>query len=78
MANIVFQPSNKKGKKYDAVVDGKKTVSFGQSGASDFTIHKDEDRKDRYITRHKKHENWKDHKTADFYAKKNIMEQNNY
>ena len=45
MANIVIQPSNKKGKKYDAVIDGKKTVSFGASGYSDFTKHKDEDRK---------------------------------
>jgi len=29
-----------------------KTVHFGEAGASDFTIHKDEERKDRYITRH--------------------------
>ena len=25
---------------------------------SDFTIHKDEDRKNRYINRHKKNEDW--------------------
>jgi transcription initiation factor TFIIIB Brf1 subunit/transcription initiation factor TFIIB len=32
----------KKGKKLDAVIDGKKTVSFGQKNAfSDFTLHKD-------------------------------------
>ena len=27
---------------------------------SDFTIHKDEARKQRYINRHKKNENWND------------------
>ena len=36
-----------------AIIDDKKTIHFGQSGASDFTIHKDEDRKKRYIARHK-------------------------
>ena len=33
-----------------------KTVSFGQKGASDYTKHKNADRKDRYIDRHKKNE----------------------
>ena len=44
-------------KKYDARIDCTKTVSFGQTGASDFTKHKDPQRKDRYIARHKKNEN---------------------
>ena len=69
MANIAIQPSNKEGKKYDANIDGKKTVSFGASGYSDFTKHKDEDRKNTYIARHKPNHNWKDHTTAGFYAK---------
>ena len=30
-----------------------KKVYFGQAGASDFTFHKDEARKQRYINRHK-------------------------
>ena len=72
MANIVIQPSNKKGKRYDAVIDGKKTVSFGASGYSDFIKHKDEDRKKNYIARHKPNQNWKDHTTAGFCAK-NIL-----
>ena len=38
------------------MINGKKTVSFGQKGASDFTKHKDTDRKDRYIARHKNNE----------------------
>ena len=72
MVNIVIQPSNKRGKKYDAVIDGKKTVSFGASGYSDFSKHKDEDRKKNYIARHKPSQNWTDHTTAGFYAK-NIL-----
>jgi hypothetical protein len=52
--NIIIKPSNKPDKKYDAIIDGKKTISFGQAGASDFTKHKNEERKNRYIDRHKK------------------------
>jgi len=44
-------------------------VHFGASGYSDYTLHKDDDRKDKYIQRHKKNENWNDIKTAGFYAK---------
>ena len=51
---IVISPSKNKKKKFDAVIDGKKTISFGQHGASDYTKHKDNDRKNRYIDRHKK------------------------
>jgi hypothetical protein len=70
--NIIIKPSNKPDKKYDAIIDGKKTISFGQAGASDFTKHKNEERKNRYIDRHKKNENWNDPKTAGFYSK-NIL-----
>ena len=35
-----------------------KKVYFGDSIYSDFTIHKDESRKQRYINRHKKNELW--------------------
>ena len=34
------------------------TISFGQTGASDFTKHKDNERTDAYINRNKKHEYW--------------------
>ena len=40
------------------MIDGKKNISFGASGYSDFTKHGDTDRKDRYIARHKKNEDW--------------------
>lgn len=35
-----------------------RTVHFGAAGYEDFTIHKDETRKQRYIARHKRRENW--------------------
>ena len=48
----------RKTKKLKAVIDGKKTIHFGVAGYSDYTKHKDPDRKDNYISRHKKNENW--------------------
>lgn len=48
-------------KKYKVVVekDGKKkTIQFGQKGASDFTKHGDKERRERYDKRHKKREDW--------------------
>ena len=41
-----------------------KTTHFGSAGMSDYTKHKDEDRKKRYIERHKVNENWADYKSA--------------
>ena len=60
-------PSTKKTKKYAAffVIDKKiKIVHFGGKGFSDYTKHKDPERKKRYIIRHRKNENWKDPTTA--------------
>jgi hypothetical protein len=51
--NIIIKPSNKPDKKYDAIIDGKKTISFGAKGMSDYTKHKDKERKARYLARHK-------------------------
>ena len=72
MTEIIISKSKNKEKKYDARIDGKKTVSFGAAGMSDFTKHKDTERKQRYLDRHKKNENWNDHTTAGFFAK-NIL-----
>ena len=68
---IVITKSKKPDKKYDARIDGTKTVSFGQKMASDYTKHKDKERKDAYISRHKKNEDWSKSgvKTAGFYSK---------
>ena len=67
--NILIKPSDRKEKKYDAVIGGKKKISFGQKGASDMTQHKSEVRKKRYIDRHKARENWNDPKTAGFMSR---------
>ena len=68
---VIITKSKKPDKKYDARVDGTKTDSFGQKGASDFTKHKNTDRKERYIDRHKAREDWTKSgaKTAGFYSK---------
>ena len=69
MTEIVISKSSNKNKKYDARIDGRKTISFGAAGMSDYTIHKDDERKQRYLDRHRKNENWADYNTAGFYAK---------
>jgi hypothetical protein len=70
--HIEISPSQRKNKKFKAVIDNQRTIHFGSKGASDFTLHKNEERKQRYIDRHQKHENWTDPETAGFYAK-NIL-----
>jgi hypothetical protein len=54
-----------------AIINGKKTVHFGASGMNDYTKHHDDERKQRYIDRHKKTENWgtTGYESAGFYAK---------
>ena len=66
---IIIRPTRKPGKKLEAVIDGKTTVTFGAEGYQDFTIHKDEERKQRYIKRHAANEDWTDPLTAGFYSR---------
>jgi len=64
---VVIKKSNKSGKKLMAIFDdGKKikTTHFGAEGMSDFTIHKDPKRKERYLKRHRARENWNAPMTA--------------
>ena len=56
---ISVTKSEKKGKKYDAKFENKKTkkiktVSFGSAGMDDYTKTKDKEQKERYQKRHKK------------------------
>ena len=55
---IVISPSDKPTKKFESRIDGKKSIHFGAKGMSDFTIHKDTMRKNRYLDRHSKNEDW--------------------
>jgi hypothetical protein len=64
---VTIKTSTKKDKKLMAIFTGpdfKKTVHFGAAGYSDYTIHKDPERKQRYLNRHRKNENWSDPMTA--------------
>jgi hypothetical protein len=51
-------------KKYKAQFTDGKVVHFGAKGYSDYTIHKNEERKRLYILRHKKNEDWNNPFTA--------------
>ena len=68
---VVIKRSNKPDKKSDVVIDNKKTVAVGAKGMADFTLHKDTERKARYIARHRSNEDWAKSgiKAAGFYAK---------
>ena len=44
--------------KYYIMTKTGRHIYFGAAGMSDFTIHKDPERKNRYIKRHEKNENW--------------------
>ena len=48
MEIVISSPTNNN-KKLDAVIDGKKKISFGASGYSGFTKHQDLLRRDPYI-----------------------------
>ena len=49
-----------------------KTSHFGSAGMSDYTKHKDDERKQRYLDRHRNNENWNDYMTPGSLSK-NIL-----
>tara|TARA_R110002073_G_scaffold24415_3_gene82512 strand:- start:1487 stop:1858 length:372 start_codon:yes stop_codon:yes gene_type:complete len=65
---VKFSKGTAKGKKWKAEFfeNGKKikTTQFGSAGMSDYTKHKNADRKKNYLSRHKTTENWNDFKSA--------------
>jgi hypothetical protein len=60
--------SDRKDKKYKALFTNDKgetkTIHFGAKGYSDYTKHKDDERKKRYIKRHQENEDFNDPYTA--------------
>lgn len=62
--------SDKPNKKYFIITNDNKKVYFGQEGASDYTIHKDDEKKLRYIKRHQDNEDWSDFNTAGAWSAK--------
>jgi len=60
---VVIKKSTKPEKKLMAIFsDDKskktKTIHFGQAGAPDYTKTKDKEQRSRYISRHRRRENW--------------------
>jgi hypothetical protein len=69
MVKIVsITKSDSKGKKFKAVfkkADGRtETTHFGAKGYSDFTQHKNKERRSSYLARHKSNEKWSSPTTA--------------
>lgn len=58
MYEYVLIRSPNKRKKYRIVTPEFISIDFGANGFSDFSLHKDVDRRARYIMRHRKRENW--------------------
>jgi hypothetical protein len=78
MSIFTLSKSTRKDKKFMVVQKTpesgqKKRIHFGALGYDDFTTHKDEARKQRYISRHKKREDWSGSKkslaSAGFWSK---------
>jgi len=53
-----------KSKKLRAYFSDGTHTDFGSRGYDDYTTHHDEDRKERYLKRHSKREDWEDYKSA--------------
>ena len=68
MSTITFGVSKVRNKKYSVVVDGKR-VDFGATGYFDYTKHRDDARKERYLQRHRAKEDWSNLKSAGFWAR---------
>lgn len=70
--NFYITKSKRQNKKWD-LLDGDKTyiLSFGDNRYDDYTKHHDEKRKQLYITRHQKREDWTKNgiRTAGWWAK---------
>lgn len=52
------------GKKWRALFDDRTHTDFGAAGMDDYTITHDKDQRLRYLTRHRKNENWNNPKSA--------------
>lgn len=78
MRLAILTPSDNPKKKYKVVIyfinsrkewQKIKTLHFGASGMSDFTIHRDERRKENYIKRHNVREEFDDELTPAFWSR---------
>lgn len=61
MKLLTIQPSTKPEKKMMAMFENMgrtKTIHFGQKNADDYTISKNKEQRERYLTRHRANEDW--------------------
>ncbi len=58
MQKFILFPSSRKDKRYMILGENNKVIHFGSSKHENFTIHKNEKRKQLYIQRHSSRENW--------------------
>jgi len=69
MPEVLLEPSEQKTKKWRVILPDGDSVNFGAKGYQDYTQHGDPKRKERYIKRHQKREDWGDWKTAGFWSR---------
>lgn len=73
MKLVSLKPANNNIHKYVAIVEkedgSRRTIRFGAKGMSDFTLHGDEARKQRYLDRHRPREDWNDPLTPGFWSR---------
>ena len=66
--HLEIRSSSKPNKKYDAIFTRKdkttKVIHFGDKRYEDFTQHKNKKRRELYILRHRKNENWDNPESA--------------
>lgn len=61
--------SDKSDRKLVVYNEAGKKVYFGSVGYSDYTLHGDSDRKQRYMDCHQRHEDWTDPSLAGFWSR---------
>jgi len=66
---VILRKSPMNTKKWRVEFPDGRHVDFGAQGYSDFTMHKDPRRKQLYITRHERRENWSDILTPGFWSR---------
>ena len=57
---MLIQKSTRAGKRYMATFNSGKVVHFGQAGGQTYIDHGDKAKREAYLARHKKRENWDD------------------
>jgi len=73
----LLQKSTRKDRRYMVQLQtpGKHTIHFGSPFYENYTIHKDPKRRDLYLARHKKGENWEDPTTPAFWSRHLLWEE---